>query len=57
MLKATEREVGWVARIQINGSAGRSFAGTRDNDANLRLKYDLSHIRVAYFLHKKGVPQ
>ena len=57
MLKATEREVGWVAAFRFNGSAGRSFAGTRDNVANLRLKYDLSHIRVAYFLHKKGVSQ
>ena len=44
-----------MAAFRFNESAGLGFAGTRDNDANLRLKYDPSHIRFAYFLHEKGV--
>jgi len=56
MLKTAKREVGWLAAFRFNESAGRGFAGTRDNDANLRLKYDPSHIRFAYFLHEKGFP-
>ena len=53
--KAAEREVESLAAFRFNENADRSFAGTRDNDANLRLKYDPSHIRFAYFLHEKGV--
>jgi len=33
------------------------FAGTRDNDANMRLKYASSFISFAYFLHEKGGSQ
>jgi len=44
-----------LAAFKFNDNASRNFAGIRDNDANMRLKYDPSHIRFAYFLHEKGV--
>jgi hypothetical protein len=55
--EAAERKVNSLAAIRFSENAARSFAGTRDNDVNMRLKYDPSLSRFAYFLHEKGVSQ
>lgn len=54
---AAERKVSSLAAITFSEIAARTFAGTRDNDVNMRLKYDPSLSRFAYFLHEKGVSQ
>jgi len=54
---AAERKVNSLAAIRFRENAALTFAGTRDNDVNMRLKYDPSLSRFAYFLHEKGVSQ
>jgi hypothetical protein len=54
---ATERKVNSLAAIRFSENGVPYFAGTRDNDVNMRLKYNPSLSRFAYFLHEKGVSQ
>jgi hypothetical protein len=57
ILEAAGREENNLAALKLVGQPGAapSFAGKRDNDANMRLKYASGFICFAYFLHEKGV--